>query len=829
MPLRATATGLLFLYLLVCFCLHTDALAALTPDEENAKIERINRRNAEMGYAWTAGHTSVSNLTDEEFQHLLGLRLPPDLEERRQRAALEGRLITAPAGMSLPASFDWRAQGGVTPVKNQGNCGSCWAFCAAAAFESQILIYSGLEEDLSEQAVVSCNTDGDDCGGGWMETAYDLFVSQGAVRETCMPYHEVDTDLCIQSSCEVAAYLDSYYYVDETVEAIKTAMLNGPVACAMAACGGFSSYTGGCYEEVCPEINHGVLLVGWDDDMCGGEGAWIMKNSWGPDWGDNGFMYIKYDACYIGYATDALNYTPGQTVHFFRESHLIDDSAGDGDGNIEAGEAIGLAVTLLNIGAETATNVSATLRCLNSGITVTDSIATYADIDKGATVQSDSPHFSFTVPPSGISCGALNFQMEVASDQGSSTRAFIIQAGEIITVFEDDFETDLGWTAGVPEDDCVTGMWEMGDPNATYWGPEEVQPEEDHTAVPGTRCYFTQQSEPGASQGAYDVDGGRTTLVSPLVDLSDKDSALLTYYRWYASDTGSGPNDDDFTVDISNDNGTTWQNLEALAYSDRTWRKMEFYLEDYVTLTDEMRFRFVARDSTPGSIVEAAVDDFSIRACETTVIDTEAPAVTVMAPNGGELLQFGSTYDIRWDATDNIGVISIDILLSTDRGVTFPDTLATDEADDGVYKWPVPDIDSEEARIKVIARDGAANEGADGSDDDFVIQGYESGVDDPGADCIPKSISIAVTDGAVVAGSATIEFGLPKSSDIRIDCYDVAGRRVDRLARAHVQEGYHRVNWDLRTEAGGRLGPGIYFVRLDTEGGSVTTKVVIAW
>ena len=810
-------------------CLQAAPLAGLPREAEQAKIDRINRTIEEKGYSWTAGRTSVSGLTDEEFDRLLGLRLPPDFDERRELAAREGRLVTVPEGMSLPPAFDWRAQGGVTPIKSQGNCGSCWAFCAAAAFESQILIYSGLEEDLSEQAVVSCNPEGDDCGGGWMETAYDLFINEGAVREPCMPYHEVDTDPCAQAPCEVAAYLDSYYYVDDTVEAIKTAMLGGPVACAIAVCGGFSSYTGGCYDEDCSEINHGVLLVGWDDSMCGGDGAWIMKNSWGPDWGDGGYMYIKYGSCYIGYATDGLNYTPGQTVHFFHDSHLIDDSAGDGDGHIEVGEAVTLAVSLLNIGAETATNVSATLRSLTTGVEVDDSVATYLDIDKGTTLESISPHFSFAASPSGQACGALRFQLEVTSDQGSSTRALVLQGGEIITVFTDGYESDLGWTAGIPEDGAVTGMWERGDPNATYCGPEQVQPENDHTAEGGTHCYFTEQSDPGANQGAYDVDGGKTTLVSPTIDLSDLDSALLTYHRWYASNTGSGPNDDDFVVDVSNDDGATWENLETLPYSDRAWTGKEFYLEDYITLTNEMKFRFVAQDSAPGSIVEAAVDDFVIKGCQSAVIDVESPFVAVTNPNGGEVLHFGSMHDIEWTATDNIGVASVCVLLSTDGGMTFPDTVVAGEANDGIYEWPVPDIDSETARLKIIACDGAANEGEDVSDADFRIWGYQSGVDDPDVAGVPDRISIAVVDGALAGAAATIEFGLPAPSRARIDCYDVAGRRVAAVMSGHMEEGYHRINWNLTTEAGSRLGPGIYFLRLDSDGGSVTTKVVIAW
>jgi C1A family cysteine protease len=246
------------------------------PDEAELRmIEQIRKSIDEKGYSWEAGPTSVSHLSEEEFRQLLGLRIPRDFEKRYEAAKRDNRLVKAPAGMYFPPSFDWRAQDGVTSVKYQGGCGSCWAFCAAAAFESRIMIYSGLDMNLSEQAALSCNTEGDGCNGGWMETAYDMWIDYGAVLEECMPYHEVDTDPCIQESCNVVDDLDSYYYVADTVDDLKTAVLDGPVAVAMAVCGGFSAYTGGCYEDVCTEINHGVTIVGWDDTMCGGEGAAI--------------------------------------------------------------------------------------------------------------------------------------------------------------------------------------------------------------------------------------------------------------------------------------------------------------------------------------------------------------------------------------------------------------------------------------------------------------------------------------------------------------------------------------------------------------------------
>ncbi len=819
--MRITAIGF-FILGLISVSIQAQALDRIPSQEETDRIERIRQMIDEMGYSWTAGPTSVSHLSEEEFEALLGTTIPPDFEERVARARQAGRMVEAPEGMLFTPSFDWRDQGGVTPVVDQGSCGSCWAFCAAAALESQVLIYSGVTENISEQAVVSCNTEGDGCGGGWMDTAYDMWISHGAVNEACMPYHANDTDPCIQSGCDVIAAMDDYYYVDSNVDAIKTAVLSGPVAVAMAVCGGFNAYTGGCYEENCSEINHGVTIVGWDDDMCGG--VWIVKNSWGPDWGDEGFIYMRYGTCYIGYGAAAINYTPEQTVHFFHDSHVIDDSAGDGDGSVETGEVIVLPVTLLNIGAETATNVSGHLESLTPGIALIDSVAGYPDIPKGETRESLSTHFSFTVTPAGPTCGRLDLHLTVSSDQGTSHINFTIQVGEIITVLADDFESDQGWSVGAPDDDATTGIWERGDPDGTWWGTHPVQPEDDNTPLPGSTCYVTA-APGGTSIGTYDVDGGKTTLTSPVVDLSDKDSALLTYYRWYASETGSNPNDDDFLTYVSNDGGSTWSHLDSLTYSDREWRKMEFFLEDYVALTDQMMFRFVAQDNgVGGSIVEAAIDDFSILACAAAVADTEPPAVTVINPNGGEQCQFGGSVDIQWTATDNFGVVSVSILLSTDGGATFTDTIAVGEANDGQYAWDVPDIDTDKGRIKVVAFDAGFNGGDDMSDGDFTIRGSASGIV-PGDDHdVPREVVLRV----IQSDAARILFGLPSSSRVSLDIYDVNGRLVENLVSGRRAEGYHAVDWNREGSSGSPVSPGVYFARLDSDSGIRTAKVVLA-
>jgi hypothetical protein len=252
---------------------------------------------------------------------------------------------------------------------------------------------------------------------------------------------------------------------------------------------------------------------------------------------------------------------------------------------------------------------------------------------------------------------------------------------------------------------------------------------------------------------------------------------------------------------------------------------MEFFLEDYLVLTGQMQVRFVAQDNgVGGSIVEAAVDDFSILACSEGVTDTEPPVVTVLSPNGGEFCQCGSTYDIQWTATDNIGIVSVSIFLSTDGGATFTDTIAVGEPNDGEFAWVLPPVDTDKARIKVVAVDPSFNEGDDISDEDFTMWGAHSGVEPQDSPDVPREVVLNVISG----GMARIVFGLPSSSLVSLDVYDVNGRLVKNLASGRRAEGYHTIDWNGYRVSGYPVSPGVYFVRLESDGGQKTAKVIFA-
>ncbi|MCP4547991.1 MAG: M20/M25/M40 family metallo-hydrolase [bacterium] len=189
-------------------------------------------------------------------------------------------------------------------------------------------------------------------------------------------------------------------------------------------------------------------------------------------------------------------------------------------------------------------------------------------------------------------------------------------------VFIEDCETDQGWQLGAAGDDATTGIWIRANPVGTSY-----QAEDDHSADPGTLCFVTGNADPGDTAGTNDVDGGRTTLLSPIFDLSDATWAGLSYWRWYADATTL---DDDFFVDISNDGGDNWQNLETVLESAYPWVKAEFNdLAGIIDLTAQMRLRFVAVDEGGGSLVEALIDDLEVVAITGDLTSVEEPPAFV--------------------------------------------------------------------------------------------------------------------------------------------------------------------------------------------------------
>lgn len=204
----------------------------------------------------------------------------------------------------LDSSFDWRDSSKVTPVKDQGQCGTCWVFGTLAAVESKVLIGESVGYDFSEQNLVCCTdpswvyVHNDRCAGGWSWLATDTLTKKGSKLESCDPYNvgNIDTDTC-NDSCTTIERITGYRLVAPTTALVKDAVYNqGPVSMAFHWDSFYFDDVTNIYSYPdCPEPpNHLVSIVGWDDSI--NSGAWIVKNSWGTVWGDSGYFYLCYDS-----------------------------------------------------------------------------------------------------------------------------------------------------------------------------------------------------------------------------------------------------------------------------------------------------------------------------------------------------------------------------------------------------------------------------------------------------------------------------------------------------------------------------------------------------
>ena len=191
----------------------------------------------------------------------------------------------------IPESIDWRDKSAVTSVKNQGDCGSCWSFSSTGAIEGAYAIKTGNLVNLSEQELINC-VRFEGCNGGEMEDAFKYVSENMLCKDNDIPYKAEDNKC---SGCNDGITIDHCVEVPSGNEtALKMAVSRGPVSVAIEAdTYTFQLYNGGIFDsEKCgTNLDHGVLIVGYGEEL--GVQYWIVKNSWGTNWGENGYIRIK--------------------------------------------------------------------------------------------------------------------------------------------------------------------------------------------------------------------------------------------------------------------------------------------------------------------------------------------------------------------------------------------------------------------------------------------------------------------------------------------------------------------------------------------------------
>ncbi len=198
----------------------------------------------------------------------------------------------------VPDSVDWRTQNAVTPVKDQGQCGSCWSFSATGAMEGAWAIATNKLVSLSEEQLVECSRSNGNlgCKGGLMDNAFQYAMDNGMCSEDSYPYTSSagSAGLC-KSTCEPQVTIDACSDVEANNQlALKEAVAFGPVSIAIEADQRiFQSYSSGVItSDSCgTELDHGVLIVGYGTEN--GVDYWLVKNSWSADWGDQGYVKIE--------------------------------------------------------------------------------------------------------------------------------------------------------------------------------------------------------------------------------------------------------------------------------------------------------------------------------------------------------------------------------------------------------------------------------------------------------------------------------------------------------------------------------------------------------
>lgn len=247
----------------------------------------ILEHNGNTQHTYRVGHNQFSHLENQEYIDQMGLRNHYPSRKNDYAAQL--------SDSAIPDAVDWRNHGAVTPVKNQGQCGSCWSFSTTGALEGAYAIKHGNLVSFSEQELVSCDTTDNGCNGGLMDNAFNwIRLHQGLCSESSYPYVSGDTTstdaLKCMKTCDVVegSQVKDVVDVPQDEDSFARALSNQPVSIAIEADKlGFQLYHSGIYSGNCgTNLDHGVLAVGY------GDGYWLVKNSWGESWGDSGYIKI---------------------------------------------------------------------------------------------------------------------------------------------------------------------------------------------------------------------------------------------------------------------------------------------------------------------------------------------------------------------------------------------------------------------------------------------------------------------------------------------------------------------------------------------------------
>lgn len=285
-------------------------------------IQKIIEHNSQANKNYTKGISPYSDLSNEQFRQHFKIGAPQDCSATNNNKSVKNIELE-----KLPQSWDWRDFNGVSPVKDQHECGSCWAFSTVGALEAHSLIKYGSFVPLSEQQLVDCSQafNNNGCNGGLPSQAFEYVMYAGGIStEKSYPYFEKDRNCTVDRDTfelEVPGGSINITAGDE-VELQTAVFMHGPVSVCFDAVDDIEDYKSGVYtsnncKSTNKDVNHAVLAVGYGTEN--GLDYWLIKNSWGTGWGDHGYFKMQRGVNMCGVAM--CNSYPKDVVKIGSSTH----------------------------------------------------------------------------------------------------------------------------------------------------------------------------------------------------------------------------------------------------------------------------------------------------------------------------------------------------------------------------------------------------------------------------------------------------------------------------------------------------------------------------